>query len=164
MRSSVLFAIIVGSSVSYADRPKPVPPTQETQQKEQEENNGRVRLDEKGNKKPAPREVGEWVELASPTPAKHGTEIVMVGKEAGSFSKLRFSSQGKTILRDVKVYFDDGTTKRLQIDKILPDGKFTVVDLKTDKRIDRIRVNTETQTKGLYAIYGSSDGAVVGTR
>ena len=166
MRSSALFAILLGTSISFADPPKPATPKQEKQTKQQEEDNGRVSLNDENAKKPDPvRQAGEWVELASPTPAMHGTEIVIVGSDAGSFSKLRFmSTTGKTIVRDVRVYFDDGSTKKVQVDKILPEGKYTVVDLKGDKRIDRIRVNTETHTKGQYTIYGSSEGAVVGAR
>ena len=47
--------------------------------------------------------------IATPTPASHGTEFVVVGKEQGSFGKLRVDAdKGKVIVRRVRIYFDDG--------------------------------------------------------
>ena len=155
IRLSALFtAMVVAQASGAAAEPK------------QEETSGRVSLNE--NKKPAEdpyRQPGEWVELASPTPAKHGTEFVMVGKEAGSFAKLRIDgAQGRTNVRKVKVFFADGKTKTVQLDKSLRAGKSTTVDLGREEYIDRIVVTTETHTKGQYAVYGSSGGGVVGSR
>ncbi|HEY5944995.1 MAG TPA: hypothetical protein VIV40_05860 [Kofleriaceae bacterium] len=135
-------------------------------QPKQEETSGRVSLNEKQNKKAnAPRHPGDWVELASPTPAKHGTEFVVIGKEAGYFSKLRVdAAKGKTIVRKVKVFFDDGKVKNVEINKTLTEGKWTIVDLGDTKAIDRIVITTEPDTSGEYAIYGSSAGGVVGSR
>ena len=134
----------------------------------QEETSGRVRLDDKQNKKAdEPRQPGDWVELASPTPAKHGTEFVIVGKDAGAFAKLRIDpAKGKTIVRKLKVFFVDGGVKTVQLDKVVSQGKPALVQLGDAKTIDRIVITTETHTNGQYAIYGSSEvgGAVVGKR
>ena len=155
MRLPTLFTVIlVGAASTASAEPK------------QEEISGRVSLNENSDDTPAPaRQRGEWVEIASPTPAKHGTEFVIVGKDAGSFSKLRIdASKGKTIVRKVKVFFLDGKAKTVQLDKILPQGKYTVVDLGPPKQIDRVVVTTETHTNGKYAIYGSAGGGFVGSR
>jgi hypothetical protein len=154
MRLSAVFTVmvVVGSTPASA-------------QLKQEENSGRVRLDD-DDKPAAVRQDGEWVVLVTPTPAKHGTEFALVDKTAGSFSKLRVSAEkGKTIVVRLKVYFDDGQTKTVQLDKALPEGKSTFVDLGGEKKIDRIVVTTETYTRGQYAVYGSSGvGPAVGDR
>jgi hypothetical protein len=158
MRSSTLFTVIaIGSATVASAQPK------------QEETSGRVRLDDDENKSTnAPRQPGDWVELASPTPAKHGTEFVIVGKEAGAFSKLRIDpAKGKTIVRKVKVFFTDGKVKVVHLDKIVSEGKGpALIELGDPRAIDRIVVNTEAYTSGKYAIYGSSEvgSGAIGTR
>ena len=156
MRVPALFTLIVIGSVATASA-----------QPKQEETSGRVSLKEKDAKPEAPRQPGDWVELASATPTTHGTEFVMVGKDAGTFGKLRIdASKGKAIVRKVRIYFDDGKLKVVQVDKILSakGNKSTLIDLGDPKLIDRITVTTESDTKGEYALYGSSGGGVVGKR
>jgi hypothetical protein len=157
MKTSVLFAlIVVGAATQAAAQPKA------------EESGGRVSLSDK----PAParrdvRQPGQWIELASATPAKHGKEFVVVGKDAGMFGKLRLDAgKGKVIVLRVKVMFDDGTSRVYMVDKRLDAKrqKSTLVDLKTQKPIDRIVVMTETYTNGEYAVYGASSSGVVAGR
>jgi len=158
MRSSALFTVIVlGVATAASAEPK------------QEETSGRVRLNDDENRKAdTPRQPGDWVELASPTPAKHGTEFVIVGKEAGAFAKLRIDpAKGKTIVRKVKVFFANGKVKTVQLDKVVSQkSKPLMVELGDPKLIDQIVVTTETHTKGQYAIYGSAEvgGGVVSSR
>lgn len=155
MRLSGLFTVIVvTASTIAAAEPK------------QEEISGRVSLNEKADSKAdASRQSGEWVELASPTPAKHGTELVMVGADAGAFSKLRVdATKGRTNVRKVKVFFTDGNVKTVRLDKALRQGKSVTVELGEPRTIDRVVVTTETHTKGEYALYGTVDGDVVGSR
>jgi hypothetical protein len=156
MRSSTLFALIVlGAATTASAEPK------------QEETSGRVRLEEPNPKADEPRQPSDWIEIASPTPAKHGTEFVIVGKEAGTFAKLRIDpAKGKTIVRKVKVFFDDGKVKTVRVDKTLTSkSKPAFIDLGDPKFIDRLVIVTETHTKGEYAVYGSSEaGGVVSSR
>lgn len=158
MRSSALFAtIVLGAATAAPAEPK------------QEEISGRVSLKEKPGDPSAIGEPAGWIELASPTPAKHGTEFVVVGEDAGSFARLRIdAAKGKTILRKVKVFFVDGKTKTVQVDRILSTrGKrSTIVEFGGAKAIDRIVVTTEPQTSGEYVLYGSSgsDGGRPGDR
>jgi hypothetical protein len=157
MKTSVLFAlIVVGTATTAAAQTKT------------EETSGRVSLnDQQPPAKTAAVRPGDWVELATETPAKHGKEFIVVGKDAGAFGKLRLeAAKGKVIVLRVKVYFDDGASKVYVVDKRLDAKrqKSTIVDLKTTKPIDRVVVMTETYTKGEYALYGSSSspGVVAG--
>lgn len=151
-----VFAIVVlATATTAAAEPKP------------EETSARIRYgDDEGahTTKPVAQTDG-WLELATPTPAKHGTEFVVVGKDQGLFGKLRLdAAKGKVIVRRVKVYFDDGSHKTFTVERVL-DAKHrtTEIDLGTPKEIDRVVVVTEVQTNGEYAIYGSSSaGAVAG--
>lgn len=135
----------------------------------QNETSGRVSYAENADSAKAdePRRPGEWVELASATPSKHGTEYVMVGKDAGSFSQLRIEAvKGRTEVQVVKVVFDDGTVKRVRVDKRISTkrDKTLVVDLKKPHVIDHIEVTVDSGLGGHYAVYGSSGAGSVATR
>lgn len=166
MKSPALFAaIVLGATATVSAQPEREPPPK------QEENGGRVRLDDekprpRGDKADAPRTASDWIELASPTPAKHGTEFVIVGKQAGAFSRIRIdAAKGRTVVRKVKVFFDDGKSKTLLLDTTVSEKgrKSVFVELGEPKPIDRIVVNTETHTRGEYAIYGTSGDSVAST-
>ncbi len=132
----------------------------------QEEISGRVSLNEKdAPRADALRQSSDWVELASPTPAKHGTEFVIVGTSAGAFSKLRVdATKGRTNVRTVKVFFTDGNVKTVRLDKALRQGRSATVELGEPRTIERVVVTTETHTKGEYALYGSVGGGGVASR
>lgn len=159
MRSSRLLALfVVGTSSVAAAQPTPesVPKKEET--------SGRVTLreTEKGARQNASRLPGSWIEIASPTPASHGTEFIIVGGEsAGTFSQLRIdASKGRTAVRQVRVLFADGTKKTYPVGRSISDrGKrYTIVDLGTTKAIDQVIIKTNDLGRGQYAIYGSSGG------
>ena len=120
--------------------------------------------DTKTPKHDAARHDGDWRELATPTPAKHGTEFFEVGKEQGNFDRLRLNAdKGTIVVRRVKVYFEDGKEKVVQMDRVLgPKHPTADIDLGTSAPIDRIVVTTEP-SKGEYALYGSS-GTGIATR
>jgi len=156
MRSSRLLALfLVGASSLAAAQPTPesVPKKEET--------SGRVTLreTEKGARQDA-RVPGSWIELASPTPASHGTEFIIVGgADAGTFSQLRIdASKGRTAVRQVRVWFADGTRKTFPVGRTISDKgrKYTIVDLGTPKAIEQVVIKTDDLGGGHYAIYGSS--------
>jgi hypothetical protein len=179
MKTSVVFvSILVGAtSLAVADpsppRDTPNPPKQEAVTPKPDEASGRVSYVEpkKGSdakKTEAPRATGEWVEVASPTPASHANEFITVGEAAGSFSQLFITpAKGTTIVRRVRVYFTDGSDKRYVVDTAInkKGRKAAIVDLKRPRRIDHIVVTTESG-KGEYAVYGASGstGGVVSSR
>jgi len=130
-------------------------------QPRQEETSGRISY--KARTPQPPRRPSQWVQLATPTPAKHGTEFIVIGKDAGYFSQLRVgATRGTTRVRRVKVIFADGATKTLQVERRVSGDQSAHIDLGEAKAIDRVVVTTDTGTNGQYAIYGApSPGAVV---
>lgn len=160
MKSSTVFALIVAGHVGTAYA-----------QPKQEEISGRVSLDDDATgDSDALRSSSEWVELATPTPAKHGTEYLVIGANAGTFSQLRLEpASGRTDVVKVKVFFANGDTKTVRLDRTLSTKrkKSAYVDLGSPKPIDHIVITTETYTNGTYALYGTAMRAgvtVVGTR
>ena len=144
MRSSALFTVVFAGATAVASA-----------QPRQEETSGRV-----GHKEKAPQRPAEWIEIASPTPASHGTEFVVVGgADAGYFSQLRIDAQkGRTIVRKVKVYFTDGTIKTKRVDRTIRGDKFVQIDLGEAKAIDRVAITTDTHTDGQYVVWASAPG------
>lgn len=153
--------ILVGAAATATAQPK------------QEETSGRVSLSADDARlklqEDAPRAPSAWVELASPTPAKHGTEFVIVGKEAGGFGRLRLDAvKGAVPVKQVRVRFADGKTKTYRLNKRIdakrPNQKSLFVDLPTTQEIDQIVVVTDRRANGEYAVYGSGTGGVVAGR
>ena len=135
----------------------------------QEETSGRVSYTENKDdaKADEPRQPSDWVELASATPSKHGTEYVMVGSEAGAFSQLRIDAvKGRTEVSVVKIVFTDNSVKRLRVDKIISAkrNKPLYVDLQTTKPIDHLEISVNPEMGGHYAVYGSSGTRSIATR
>lgn len=150
MRCSALFTVIVvGTSMLASAQPRPPEPSERISYGEAKDT----------PKQAAPHQPGEWIELATPTPAKHGTEIIMVGKDTGYFSQVRLhAAKGSTIVQRVRVIFADGGKARtVKLDKRL-DAKHPelVIQLGSPRAIDRVVVTTATNTRGEYALYGSS--------
>ncbi|MGE5185315.1 MAG: hypothetical protein ACM31C_24770 [Acidobacteriota bacterium] len=155
MRNPSVFAIVLVATAGVA-----------AAQPKQEENNERVRYGDLDKpKSDAARDAGGWRQLATPTPVKHGTEFIEVGKDQGNFDKLRVDAdKGRVVLRRVKIYFEDGKQQDVELDKVLDrKHKSAEIDLKAQKPIDRVVITTEPHGSGEYALYGSS-GPGVATR
>jgi hypothetical protein len=149
MKTSALFTLIlVGAAATASAQPEPAEPS------------GRVSYTENNAATPRadlPRR-GDEVELASATPATHGTEFVVIGKESGAFSKLRLAAaSGRVVVRKVRIFFDDGTNQTVQVDTILDAqrGREATIDLKGVKAIDHVSVSTEPG-HGSYVLYGTA--------
>ena len=162
MKLSAVFVVVAMTSLAAAEPAKPRPPKPEPTAPKTDEASGRVSYVEPESdadaKQEAPRATGQWVEIASPTPAKHGTMYIMVAEDAGSFSQLWLApAKGTTVVKSVHVFFTDGTDKRYRVGTTITKKgrKFAVVDLKGNKMIDRVAVNT-VRGKGSYALYGAS--------
>jgi hypothetical protein len=160
MRTPAVFAVIlVGAPLLATAQPK------------QEETSGRVSLKEKAPDDPredAPRSPSDWVELASATAAKHGTNYIIVGGEAGGFGKLRIDAVkgGGIPIKQVRVSFTDGSSKTYRVNRrIDPQRQKSVfLDLPTTQQIDQVVIVTDRRSKGEYAVYGSGTGGVVAGR
>lgn len=148
MKYAAVFAFILAGAVATASaQPEPTEPS------------GRVSYtDQAAPAKPAAAQQGSEVQLASPTPANHGTEFIVVGRDAGQFSQLRLAAtSGKVIVRRVRIFFDDGTQQAVNVDSILDSnrGKDATVNVKAATAIDHITVTTEPG-HGQYALYGTA--------
>ena len=143
-----------------------------TAQPRQEETSGRVSLRENPPDDPdadAPRAPGDWVELASATPAKHGTQFIIVGKEAGGFGRLRLDAEkGAVPIKQVRVTFVDGSEKTYKLNKRIDaksaGKKSLFVDLPTTQEIEQVVVVADRKSKGEYSLHGSGTGGVVANR
>jgi len=157
MRFPAVFAMfLVGAPAIAAAQPK------------QEETSGRVSLNDNVDANDQrPRAPSEWVELASATPAKHGTEYIGVGKEAGGFGKLRIDAvKGAVPVKQVRVTFADGKQKTYKINKRIDTKrtKSVFIDLPTTQDLKQVVVVTDRQSRGEYALFGSGTGGVVANR
>jgi hypothetical protein len=132
--------------------------TTATAQPRQEETSSRVRYVAPKPNPSLPLD-GHWIELASPTSVKHGTEFIMVSAEAGRFSQLRVDAYaGTVILLRLRVFGNDGTVQTVQVGRRLDRmHKSVVIDLLAGRSIDQIAITTETRTQGKYTIYGSGE-------
>ena len=158
MRTTALFAmILVGGATTATAQPK------------QEETSGRVSLNDSKAAEAAnePRAPSDWVELATPTLAKHGSTFIIVGKEAGGFGKLRIDAEkGAVPVKQIRVSFTDGKTKVFKVNKRIDTKrqKSLTFDLPTTKEIDQIVVVTDRRSKGEYTVHGSGTGGVIANR
>jgi len=113
-----------------------------------------ARVSYSGKQAPADR-TSEWVELASPTPAKYGREYITV---EGPYARLRIEAiKGRPIVKAVKVRFTDGKEKVVRVYRTL-GGKHSShdVDLGGARAIEHIVVITDTDSRGTYAVYGAA--------
>lgn len=161
MRFTTLFAmILVGAAATATAQPK------------QEETSGRVSLnpdtansDDAGES--APRAPGEWVELATPTPARHGSTFIIVGEEAGGFGVLRIDAvKGAAVVKQVRVSFSDGKSKVFKVNKRIDTKrkKSITLTLPTTRELDQVVVVTDRKSRGEYAVFGSGTGGRIATR
>ena len=119
---------------------------------------------------PVPHRVGDWVNLATSTPTRFGTEWIVVGADEGAFSAVRVQATSGTVhLRYVRVDFANGQSSMYPIDRWLtarhPKAR---VDFGKARHIDRIAVTTARSPVGTYVVHGSwgltSTGQLVALR
>lgn len=139
--------------------------TTATAQPRREETSGRVSY-VAPQRKPGPPSEAHWIELASPTSVKHGTEFIIVGADAGRFTQLRVDAYaGTVILRRIRVFHHDGTVQTVQVGRTLDRMHRSVeIELPAGKAIDQIAITTATRTQGTYTVYGSSRVTSIATR
>jgi hypothetical protein len=152
------------------DAPRPIGevPKRESPPKKSDEKTDRVTLrpkdskDAKDPKKDAPPTEDGWVELATPTPAKHGTEFISVDPSSGAFATLRLeATSGNVVVDRITVTFQDGTTKAFPRRQWLgPKKPSMFVELGAAKAIQRIVVVTDRHPNGSYAIFGAPTSEV----
>lgn len=131
--------------------------TTATAQPAREEAGGRVSY-VVPQRRPMPASETHWVELASPTSVKHGTEFIIVGADAGRLSQLRVDVHAGTVnLLRLRVFAHDGTVQTVQLGRTLDRAhRSVVIELFARTAIDQIAITTGTRTQGQYTVHGSA--------
>lgn len=102
---------------------------------------------------PPPVPDGAWVELASPTPAKHGKEFINVDPDGGPYRQLRVeAASGKPIVQRVVVHYTDGVKRETWIGRALTARRPAAIVLLRGSAIDQIVVHTDRKSDGTYAV------------
>jgi hypothetical protein len=104
------------------------------------------------------RRDGRWIELATPTPARNGTEYVMIGPRQGRFSQIRIVAlTGRVNLRHVRVVFTDGSARNYRINETIGRHHAPAVTfrLETRRGIDQLQITTDPRSRGTYTVYGT---------
>lgn len=134
------------------------------------ENTERYRLtDRPAVSRPAPDDEG-WVELADPTPSKHGKEFIPVGASAGAFTRLRVDAHsGRLYVQTVRIDFQDGGRKIARVGaKLAKRGRkakrSAYIDLGGPREIRQIVVTTDRDLRGTYTVHASVESAAVAAR
>ena len=106
-----------------------------------------------------------WVALASATPASNGREFIVLGADAGSFTRLRITAaSGRPRVRAVRVDYQDGSQKTYAIGKILDARVRPVyVDLRGARELRQIIVFSDRASNGTYVVAGNT-GDIVAMR
>lgn len=107
-----------------------------------------------------------WVELASATPASHGREYIVVGADAGTFTRLRIdAAAGRPTVRAVRVDYKNGKSKVMRVDTTLDHKRkpSTILDLRGAHEIEQLVVITD-RGSGKYAVYAEGEPSAVASR
>lgn len=116
---------------------------------------------------PAAPPADGWVELADPTPAKHGRVYITVGAGAGTFSKLRIDvAKGRPTVQQVRVDFKAGGRRVVRVEKTLHATRkpSAYVDLKGAREIRQIVIDSDPHSRGEYTVFALAGDADVATR
>ena len=105
---------------------------------------------------------GDWVELASPTPARHGKEFITVD---GRYAQLRIdAAQGRPKIKSVRILYANGKERIVRVGRTLAGKQKTaVVDL-SGAPIEHIVVETNPSAGGKYTVTGVPVSSGVATR
>jgi hypothetical protein len=108
-----------------------------------------------GEHQPRAHRDGGWIELATPTPTRNGTEWFNIGRGTW-YSQLRIAANdGRVIIRHVTVMFADGGSRVYRIDRAINGHRDVLLRLDGQRRISQIAVTPDRDVRGTYTIYGS---------
>jgi hypothetical protein len=156
MRSTALtFVVITAAASLVSAEPK------------RDETTGRIRYNERASRPAAPSKVAPdsvaarnlgWIELASPTPASHGREFVLVGADAGQFTQLRLSAvSGRPEVYAVRVDYQDGSRRVFEVGRVLDTRRRPAyVELGGAHELKQIIVITDRRSLGSYLLEGTT--------
>jgi hypothetical protein len=105
---------------------------------------------------PAPAD--DWVELASPTPAKHGRTFITVDAR---YSQLKIEThKGHPVVKTLRVVFADGKQRVVKLKR----QRSQVVDLGGARAIEHIVVDSDWRSKGTYTVHAIKEATGVASR
>lgn len=164
--------LVAALAVSVSAAPKrpiaPDPPKPKPTKVEKDEPTERVVLggDEKDARRDAPAADDDgWIELASPTPARHGRQYITVDGSAGPLTQLRIDAHdGRPLVRSVRIRYTDGKQQVVRVNKTLARGKSAFVDLRSGRELDHIIIETTRKPKASYTVHASTQRDAVATR
>jgi hypothetical protein len=98
---------------------------------------------------------GDTIELASPTPTKHGRTFVTVDPDHGRIVQLRVQAhQGRPVVKTVEVVYADGKSRTVKVGRALAGKRAThVIDLKRGTAIDHIVIVADKRSRGSYVVH-----------
>lgn len=99
----------------------------------------------------------EWVQLASATPTRFGTEYFILPRDTGWVRTLRIDAlSGTVVVRRIDYVSRDHVARTIVVDRRLDRFHPTAyVDLGVPRRLEQLVVTTNRRPAGTYAIYGS---------
>ena len=123
-----------------------------------EETTGRISYNEHAVELVVTDHEPGWVELASPTPASHGREFVLVGADAGTFTQLRLTvASGHPEIHSVRVDYQDGSHRVFDVSRVL-DARHrpTYLDLRGAHELKQIVITSDRRSVGTYVLEGNT--------
>jgi len=152
MRLAVLTSLIVAGSASFV-----------AASPDRDESTRRVTLSETA--KPQLRRDGDWIEIATPTPVRHGKEYITLRDDTGTISRLRIDSHaGRPYVYTVRINFTNGTSRIARIERAIDKKRPVYVDLKGAKEIESLVVVTDPDSRAEYRVMGLPAAAGVARR
>lgn len=95
----------------------------------------------------------DWIELASPTPAKHGKEFISVDPGGGPYQQLRIdAAAGRPTVQRIVVHYADGKKRETWIGRALTPRRPTALVTLRGVAIQQIIVHTDRTSNGTYAV------------
>jgi hypothetical protein len=123
-----------------------------------EETTGRISYNEHAVQQVVTDHEPGWIELASPTPASHGREFVLVGADAGTFTQLRLTvASGRPEIYAVRVDYQDGSHRVFEVNRVLEARHRPMyLDLRGAHELKQIVVVSDRRSIGSYVLEGNT--------
>jgi hypothetical protein len=153
MRITAISGLLLASLSPVVSAAPDKPETPKLVREDKAESGSRVRYTERDKPTVSASAVdGDWVELASPTPARHGREYISVDAR---YSHLRIDAHnGRPDVKRVRVVFkDDSPTRDVRVS--LGPSRTAVIDLRGSKAIDHVVVISDPRSRGTYTVKGA---------
>jgi len=94
---------------------------------------------------------GRWRSFGQTFSARNDRQLINLN---GHYHMLRLQAvRGEPNLERVVVQYNDGDTQTVELNSRLGDGAGEVIKLDDSRRITRVTVYAEHNTRGLYAVY-----------